>query len=455
MWCCLFSENGRGCGQLKRKVKVRHIVWYVNFNALLCKLLTNRCKIYTLQVLLVHRVTSTYRTVRLWLVIALGWCVIACSSDKGDRLPLYAIERVDYADVLDIEGFTEPVNAVNINCPPEVDGAILSLVETGTIVKKGDVVCVLEDAEIESRIEQWELDLESTYAEMDKLEATHQLEYALLEAQVQNNEAEALLADYDSLQMLYMSPMERRIKKLQQERARIERAQLLKKLDVTGVVHETDVMRLKKRIEWMERQLEKECKKKESLTLRAPNDGIVVRARRHHWSKDTWNIGDNVWNGRTVVTIPDIARMKVLIHAQETEYKRLHEGDSVSYTFDAMPDNRAWGRIAKLSPVGQTRTEGSAVKTFEIEASVDSMLVPIDPGMSVQCRVYLRHIPDTIVIPTISVFDKDSVKVVYVERGGKYEERLVTLGEGSPRSTIVVSGLKPGERISLMRPKEN
>jgi multidrug efflux pump subunit AcrA (membrane-fusion protein) len=120
-----------------------------------------------------------------------------------------------------------------------------------------------------------------------------------------------------------------------------------------------------------------------------------------------------------------------------------------------MPDNRAWGRIAKLSPVGQTRTEGSAVKTFEIEASVDSMLVPIDPGMSVQCRVYLHHIPDTIVIPTISVFDKDSVKVVYVERGGKYEERLVTLGEGSPRSTIVVSGLKPGERISLMRPKEN
>ena len=146
--------------------------------------------------------------------------------------------------------------------------------------------------------------------------------------------------------------------------------------------------------------------------------------------------------------------MKVLIYAQETEYKRLHEGDSITYTFDAMPGNRAWGRITKLSPVGQTRTQGSAVKTFEIEASVDSMLTPVDPGMSALCRVYLRHIPDTIVVPSISIFDKDSLKVVYVEHKGHFEERQVTLGESSPRSTIITDGLAIGERIALIKPKE-
>ena len=389
---------------------------------------------------------------KLWLVIAM--CLCACAPDKDPVLPLYTIERVDYEDVLHIEGYTEPVNAVNINCPPEISGTIVSLVETGTVVKRGDVVCVLENADIENNVERWVLDLESTLAEMDKLKATQLLEYALLEAQVQNNEAEAQLADCDSLQMLYMSPTERRIRELQLERAYIEREKLLKRLEVTKVVQQTDVMRLNKRIEWVKRQLDKERKKRASLTLRASSDGIVVRGRRWPWSQETWNIGDHVWNGRTLVTIPDISRMKVLIYAQETEYKRLHEGDSVSYIFDAMPDNRAWGRITKLSPVGQTRTEGSAVKTFEIEASVESMLLPIDPGMSVQCCVYLRHVPDTIVVPTISIFDKDSLKVVYVEREGRYEERPVALGEGSPRNTIVISGLNPGEKIALIKPME-
>ena len=388
------------------------------------------------------------------LMMAVAMLVLSCSKDGGGALPLYTIAHTDYEDVLTVEGYTESVNSVNVNCPHEVGGTIVQIVENGTDVKKGDTLCVLEDANIESSIDRWKTDIESAYAEMEKLKATQKLEYALLEAQVRNNEAETLLAGYDSLQMLYMSPTDRRVKELQLERARIERTQLMKKLEVTKVVHKTDLMRLRKHIEWVERQHEKECRKKESLTLLAPRDGIAIRGRRWQWSDVKWVIGDNVWSGRTVVTLPDFDHMKVLIYAQETEYKRMHEGDKVTFTFDAMPGNRAWGRITKLSPVGQTRTEGSQVKTFEIEASVDSMMQPVDPGMSAQCRVYLKHVPDTIVVPTISIFDKDSLKVVYVEQRGRFDERLVTLGESSPRSTVITEGLTLGERIALIRPSE-
>ena len=401
--------------------------------------------------------TSTSQKVILWLVMSIV-CMFncACSQKSGKILPTFEIKRVAYEDILVVEGHTESVNPLNINCPPDVDGTIVNIIKSGTKVKEGDTLCILEDANIENNVERWLLDLDGMYAEMGKLKATQYLEYALLEAQVRNNEAETLLADYDSLQMLYMSPMDRRVKELQLEKARIERTQLLKKLEVTKIVQQTDVMKLSKRIEWMERQLEKEQQKKESLILLAPRDGVAVRARRWPWSDVKWVVGDNVWNGRTIVTLPDFDNMKVLIYAQETEYKRLHEGDSITYTFDAMPNNYAWGHITKLSPVGQTRTEGSTVKTFEIEASIDSMLTSVDPGMSAQCRIFLRHIPDTIVVPTVSIFEKDSLKVVYVERRtGHYEERTVKLGESSPRSTIVTSGLKPGEKITLIRPQIN
>ena len=388
-------------------------------------------------------------------MIAVGFFVCACSFDKRQLLPLYEVIRQPFEDVLTIEGYAESVRSEHIDCPPDVDGTIVSIVETGTMVNEGDVICVIEDVNIAKNYERWKLNLESMQAELEKLIASQELEFALLEAQVRNNDVETLLAESDSLQMLYLNPSERRIKELQAERARIERAQLLKKLEATKGLQKTDVMKIERQIAKIERRLEGEREKMESLTLRAPKDGIVVRGRRWPWSEETWNIGDNVWNGRTVAVFPDFGNVKVLIYAQETEYKRIHEGDSVMYTFDAMPDNIGWGRITKLSPVGQTRTEGSAVKTFEIEATVDSLLSPVDPGLSVQCRVFLRYVPDTIVVPTISIFDRDSMKVVYVEHAGRYEERLVTLGEGSPRSTIISKGLKPGERIALVKPKND
>lgn len=388
-------------------------------------------------------------------MIAVGFFICACSFDKRQLLPLYEVIRQPFEDVLTIEGYAESVRSEHIDCPPDVDGTIVSIVETGTMVNEGDVICVIEDVNIANNYERWKLNLESMQAELEKLIASQELEFALLEAQVRNNDVETLLAESDSLQMLYLNPSERRIKELQAERARIERVQLLKKLEATKGLQKTDVMKIERQIAKIERRLEGEREKMESLTLRAPKDGIVVRGRRWPWSEETWNIGDNVWNGRTVAVLPDFGNVKVLIYAQETEYKRIHEGDSVMYTFDAMPDNIGWGRITKLSPVGQTRTEGSAVKTFEIEATVDSLLSPVDPGLSVQCRVFLRYVPDTIVVPTISIFDRDSMKVVYVEHAGRYEERLVTLGEGSPRSTIISKGLKPGERIALVKPKND
>lgn len=387
-------------------------------------------------------------------VISIGLTLAACSPNGSSTSATYEIKRCDYEDILIIEGYTESVNSVNINCPPDVDGTIISIVETGTYVKQGEVVCVIEDVNIADNYERLMLDLESTYAELEKLKASQQLETALLEAQVKNNDAEALLADFDSLQMLYMSPAERRTKELQLERAAIERARLMKKVDASKVMQEIDVMRIEKNIERIKRNMDDEQKKLESLSIRAPRDGIAIRAKRWPWSSATWTIGDNVWNGRTIITLPDFDEMKVIFHAKETEYKRLQIGDSIMYTFDAMPQNRAWGHITKMASIGQTRTEGSQVKTFEIEATIDSLLSPVEPGLSARCHIYLRHIPDTIVVPTISIFDKDSLKVVYVQKGRKHEERIVTLGLSSPKTTIVSEGLKEGETISLIKPQK-
>ena len=153
-------------------------------------------------------------------MIAVGFFVCACSFDKRQLLPLYEVIRQPFEDVLTIEGYAESVRSEHIDCPPDVDGTIISIVETGTMVNEGDVICVIEDVNIANNYERWKLNLESMQAELEKLIASQELEFALLEAQVRNNDVETLLAESDSLQMLYLNPSERRIKELQAERAR-------------------------------------------------------------------------------------------------------------------------------------------------------------------------------------------------------------------------------------------
>lgn len=404
---------------------------------------------------IVHRRLPTYRIVSLYLMIGVVCGLFsACTKNRDTTMPTYEVKRMDYEDVLKIEGYTEPFNSLSINCPSDVDGTIVEVVETGSKVKQGDVLCVIEDVNIANNYERWTLNLESMYAELEKLKASQKLEFALLEAQLQNNEVETILAESDSLQMLYMSPKERRIKELQLQRAQIQRDQLVRKVKITKELHKADVLKIERQIAQMERRLEEERKKIESLTIKAPKEGLVMRARRHHWADSKWNIGDNVWNGRTILMMPDMNKMKVIIHAQETEYKRMNQGDSIVYTFDAMPDNIGWGRITKLSPVGIARTEGSQVKTFEIEASVDSLKNTIDPGLSVQCKIFLCHVSDTIVVPSICVYEKDSSKVVYVRRDGRFEERMITIGESSMQNTVITTGLVPGEHVALVKPQK-
>jgi len=388
------------------------------------------------------------------LIAVMGAVFASCSSGAGSNLALFTLQRVAFDDVLLVEGFTESVGSVSLTCPQGADGSIEFLVENGTMVKKGDTLCVIEDVRIEEQYDNWLLSLENSYADLEATKANARMEIALLEAQVKVNDAETQIAGLDSIQLLYLSPTDRRIKELQMEQAAIRRARLTKQLDAQKVILQADIKKIESQISQRERRLDKQRKLMESLIIRAPKDGLAIRARRWPWSSETWNVGDNVWNGRAVVTMPTIDSMKVLIYAQETVYKRIEVGDSVEYTFDAMPNNRAWGRITKLSPMGLKRTEGSEVKTFEVEASVDSLLHPLDPGLSVNCRIFLQHVADTLVIPTVCVYQRDSMNVVYVRKGKKYEEREVQLSITTPRSSVVAGGVGEGEQITLIKPDD-
>lgn len=374
-----------------------------------------------------------------------------CSSPQEGSIPSFLVQRSDFSDDLVVEGVVESVYTTNVFCPSEVEGIVVYIVEDGTYVKEGDILCIIEDKDLDSDYESASINLESALAELNKVKVDLLLQTAMLEADVRSNEAATDIANLDSLQLQYLSDNQRKIRELELQQTAIRKSKIETKLRTLNIIHETEIKKHELRIERHKERIEKLRERKESLTVKSPVDGLATRAM--HWLTGKKIIeGDHVWERLPLIIIPDMEEIKVILEASESEYKRINPGNRVTYTFDAMPEVQAFGEVIQKTSAGSPVESGSKVKYFEVEASVDSAGVLIPPGMSARCQIHLEQVKDTIIVPHIAVFDEDSIKVVYVKKNKFYEMRQVVITHSSLQTAVVSAGLAAQEQIALLRP---
>lgn len=386
------------------------------------------------------------------LILLLLLC--ACNTSSKEKISTYSIFTSDFENTVVIDGVPEPVQYTTIACPSNVDGIITFLIDDGTYIDEGDVVCILEDNNRKTIHDNLVIQLETAEAELSKVKADLLMQYALLEAQVKSNEADTEIAHLDSLQLQFATPTQRRIKELELERALIEKNKFESKLEALEIINQSEVRKLELNIQQLTNRLASAKTLLDALTIRSPREGLAVISNSR-MTGEKLKVGDNVWNNMPLITIPEVSKMKVKMMASELDFRQINENDSVSFSFDAMPDNIAYGKIIKKLPVGQPYKRDSKVKFFEVEASVDSALTVPDPGFTANCRVFIKQVRDTIVVPQIAIYDEDSLKVVYVKKNKKYEMRQVTTGLSSSKESIISDGLKQGEVIALIKPPQS
>ncbi|HBL71923.1 MAG TPA: hypothetical protein DD409_02985 [Bacteroidales bacterium] len=380
--------------------------------------------------------------------------LLACNQSNQTNDLLVSAAPSDFEDVLMIDGVAESVRSAVVACPEELEAEIVYLVDDGAWVDSGQVVCRLESKELNSMYDNLMVSLESYEAALVKSKANLEMQYALLEAQVKSLDAQTAIANLDSLQLAYVSPKERRLKELDMERAAIERAKLTNKLKALETINRSQLRKQELQIvRWTNRvQTAKDLLDK--LTLKADQAGMAI------WS-DSWltgekiKIGEVAYSGMPLIMIPDLKNMKVKIEATETQFKQLNMNDSIEFTFDAMPGKKAWGHITSMTPIGRPISRSSKVKVFDLEASIDSAMTLPEPGLSVNCRIFLKRVPNVIVLPQLALFDVDSLKVVYVKKGKHYEPRQVITGASSSKLAVILAGLTGKEDVSLIKPASN
>lgn len=383
-------------------------------------------------------------------------CIVvlsACQTQGREDLPAFVVSQTDFSDLLLTEGTVESENSVPVNCPQGIDGTIVFLVEEGVRVEEGDIVCRLENAALATDHQEILASLEIYKANLQKTLADQAMEKALLEAEMLNNEAQKAISSLSEQQLEFIPENQRRIKELELQQAAIQNSRFEKKFRTMKIIHQTELRRQQMGIQRVEARVKQVEERIASLVLRAPRAGIVIRGV-NPVNDRKYVVGDNAYEGYPILMLPEMEKMNVKIQATEAQYKRMKVGDAVEFSFDAQPENKAWGKIIMKAPVGQPINRNSKVKLFDVMTAVDSALSIPTPGMSARCTVILNQLKDTLVIPQIAVFDHDSTKVVYIQKEKGFERRQVTIGLSSPKEAVVVAGIHPGEIVSLMLPDD-
>lgn len=390
---------------------------------------------------------------KILTVTALLMSFAACRQAQEKDFS-YLVVRSDFTDNVLLEGTVSAIRSTPVKPLEELveRGSVIKfLTEDGIWVKRGDTVCVLENKDLEELKDELERFIITGRLNYESGLSRLETQYATLEAQMRINEIQSSLSSLDSIQLAYYTPTQRRIAELNLRKARIEEAKLKREIATTKVVNETEVMKLKMQLSMYEEVQTMYDNLMSQLVVTSPVSGLFLR-RRNPDNGYLYEEGDVIRGA--VAEIPSTDSMQVKFEVAEQVYKRLAPGQQVQYTFSGMPGVRGYGRIVGRSPVGRTR-RNTSLTYFDVVSSVDSCTRQPQPGMSANCLVTVRTLPDTLAVPIVAVFDQDSCKVVYVKQGNGYVQQEVTTGWQSSKNVVITGGIEPGMHLSMIRPKDH
>ncbi len=190
----------------------------------------------------------------------------------------------------------------------------------------------------------------------------------------------------------------------------------------------------------------------ENSVLLSPINGVVT-ARNY-------DVGDMYAMSAPIFTVEQISPVKLLIGVSESDYTKVHKGDAVTITADALPGQEFAGKINRIYP-----TVDPATRTFTVEVKVENKDKALRPGMFARATVTFG-INNSIIVPDVAVIKQQGsgerfvyvlnedgtvsyVKVILGRRLGAEYEVLEGLADGAKVVTGGMIRLKDGVKVNV------
>jgi len=182
------------------------------------------------------------------------------------------------------------------------------------------------------------------------------------------------------------------------------------------------------------RELEERGQPTKTLTLYSPLSGFVVT--RNAFPKQ------RVTPETELYTIADLSTVWVLADVYEYEVPMIQLGQAATMTLSYFPGRKFAGRVTYIYPQLDNMT-----RTLKVRLEFPNPAFELKPDMYADVELRIDY-GTQVSVPEEAVLDSGSEQIVFVaHEGGYFEPRKIQLGARVDGRQIVLSGLKPGERI--------
>ena len=354
---------------------------------------------------------------KLWIgvgavvVVALiVWLFAGGKKEEKVEFQTAKVERQNIRTSVTATGTIEPVTSVTVGT--QVSGIVSRLfVDYNSVVKKGQVIAELDKTNLISELNTARANLSSAQSTLNYEEANHGRYKTLYEkGLVSADEYENARLSYDKARQQVAT-----------SRESVQKAQ-------TNLGY---------------------------ATITSPIDGVVL-------SKSVEE-GQNVaasFNTPELFTIAkDLTDMRVIAKIDEADIGGVKEGQRVSFTVDAFPDDKFEGEVTQ---VRQQATTESNVVTYEVVISAPNNDLKLKPGLTANVTIFTLEKNDVLAVPAKAlrfmpneallkegqkIEDVEAKTKVWTLDGNTFKAHAVETGTTNGMLTEIESGIGEGTEV--------
>lgn len=181
----------------------------------------------------------------------------------------------------------------------------------------------------------------------------------------------------------------------------------------------------------------------------APFDGVIESvASQPNDPLTTIRPGDEITQGQELFTIARGDRFIVKAEVDEQDIAGVKVGQQAIVTSEDFPGKTIDGHVTFISPVATKSADAtSTAKQVLTTIQLDSTPSYLRDGLNVDVDILTSSVNDALAVPSGAIATSNGKSYVFVVRGGTARQVFVRTGKANDTQTLILSGLRPGERV--------
>ena len=329
---------------------------------------------------------------------------------RKSRLRQQKSRRKNIHTSITATGTIEPVTSVTVGT--QVSGIVSKLyVDYNSVVKKGQIIAELDKTNLTSELNTAKANLASAQSTLDYEKANHDRYKTLFDKGLVSAN------DYENARLSY----EKARQTVTSSRESVRKAQ-------TNLGY---------------------------ATITSPIDGVVLSK-----SVEEGQTVAASFNTPELFTIAqDLTDMRVIADIDEADIGGVKEGQRVTFTVDAFPEDSFEGQVTQ---VRQQATTESNVVTYEVVISAPNKDLKLKPGLTANVTIYTLELNNTLAVPSKAlrftpneallskgeqIADCEGDHKIWTKEGNTFKAYKVETGTSNGILTEIKSGIKEGTEV--------